>query len=365
MEPATNFLLYLRHMTYRRLQVYFFLAVSAVAVLLSFLVFRPYLGLMVFSGVLAVLMYPVYERLLGYYRNQATLASMSTVMLTLIVVLLPLLFFVAALVTEAVGLFDRVRGQISFAAVEGTLSRILGPEQAHLVAVSAGEAVRDVASYVQPVVSTLTSNVVSVFSNTFSFVLGFFLVLMGMYYLLKDGKALKKEILDLSPLTDDDDSIIFSRVRNAVEAVAYGQFVVSLIKGTVGGVAFLLLGLSGPVFWGTMIALSNFLPVIGTGLVTIPFVVYLFAIGEFWSAVILGIVSVLIIGLVDNFLTPQLLKGRIRIHPMLILLSILGGLSLFGALGLFFGPIILSVTVALIDIYKKEFRASIEKIEKI
>lgn len=352
-------------MTYRRLQVYFFLAVSAIAILLSFMVFRPYLGLMVFSGVLAVLMHPVYTRLSGYFRGRAALASMSTVMLTLILVLMPLLFFVAALATEAVGLFDKLRGQIRFDDVEGTLSKILGPEQAHLVAQAAGDAVRDVASYAQPVVSGLTSNIFSVFSNTFSFVLAFFLILMGMYYLLKDGQAFKREILDLSPLADADDSIIFSRIRSAIEAVAFGQFVVAIIKGAVGGVTFLILGLSGPVFWGSMIALSNFLPVVGTGLVTVPFVIYLFAVGKFWSGMTLAIVSLLIIGLIDNFLTPQLMKGRIRIHPMLILLSILGGLSLFGALGLFFGPIILSVTVALIDIYKKEFRASIEKIERL
>lgn len=352
-------------MTYRRLQVYFFLVISALAVLLTFAVFRPYLGLMVFAGILALLMHPVFRALLGYFRGRRTFAAFSTVILTLILILLPLLFFVGTLVTEAVQLFNIVRLEVDFGDVEATLARILGREQAQVVAQEASRAVRNVAGYAQPVVTSLTTNVVAIFSNTFSFLLGFFLMLMGMYYFLKDGPRLKKELLDLSPLRDADDSIIFDRIRGAIEAVAYGQFTVAIVKGLVGGIIFLALGLPAPVFWGTVIAFSHFLPAIGTAVVTVPFIVFLFATGRFASGIILTVVSIVAIGLVDNVLTPQLMKNRIHVHPMLILLSMLGGLGFFGAFGLFFGPIVLSVTLALVDIYKKEFRASIEKIEHI
>ncbi len=349
-------------MNYRRLQVYFFLAVFSLSIVMSFLVFRPYLGLMVFAGVLAVLMLPVYRKLRGYYRGNATLASLSTVFLTLVLILIPLAFIAGTLVTEAVQLFNSVRGQVDFGNVADSLSKILGPEQAQAVAAEATRRVRDVASYAQPFVSGLTSNIVAVFSNTFAFVLGFFIMLMGMYYLLKDGGTFKQTLLDLSPLTDEDDTTIFDRIIDAIKAVAYGQFVVSIIKGFIGGITFFALGLPAPVFWGTMIAMTNLIPAIGTALVTVPFIVYLFATGQLVSGIILSAVSMLVIGLVDNFLTPQVMRSRIRIHPMLILLSILGGLSLFGPMGIFFGPITLSVTMAMVDIYKKEFRKQVEKI---
>lgn len=351
-------------MSYRRLQIYFFLAVFMLSLALSFFIFKPYLGLMVFSGVLAVLMRPVYRRLVGHFHN-FTLASLSTVFLTLMLILLPLMFMAAALATEAVDLFNVIRSQLNFSEVASSLARIIGPEQAHAVAVEASRAVSDVASYVQPFVNGLTSNIVAIFSNTFAFVLGFIIVLMGMYYLLKDGRTLKRQLMDLSPLADADDTAIFDRIIDAVKAVALGQFVIALIKGVLGIIVFLVLGLPAPVFWGTMVALTNFIPGIGTALVTVPFVIYLFAAGRFWSAVALLIISVFIIGLIDNFLTPQLMKSRIKIHPLLILLSMLGGISLFGGLGLFFGPIALSVTLAMLDIYKKEFRSSVEKIERM
>jgi len=352
-------------MTNRKVQIYFFLTVFTLSLGLSFLVFRPYLGLMVFAGILAVLMLPVYRRLRGYFRGNATLGALSTVFLTLVLILLPMAFIAGTLVTEAVQLFNSVRGQVDFNDVSDSLSKILGPDQAKAVATEATRRVRDVASYAQPFISGLTSNIVAVFSNTFSFVLGFFIMLMGMYYLLKDGPALKQHLLDLSPLTDEDDTTIFDRIIDAIKAVAYGQFVVSIIKGIVGGVAFLALGLPAPVFWGTMIALTNFIPAIGTALVTVPFIVYLFATGQLWQGIVLSAISILVIGLVDNFLTPQVMKTRIKIHPMMILLSMLGGLGFFGPMGIFFGPIVLSVTMALIDIYKKEFRTSIEKMNDV
>jgi predicted PurR-regulated permease PerM len=344
-----------------KLQVYFFLAVFTLSMVLTFLVFRPYLGLMVFAGVLAVLMLPVYRKLKGYFRGNATLAALSTVFLTLVLILIPMAFVAGTLVTEAIQLFNSVREQVDFNNVADSLSRILGPEQAKAIADEATRSVRGVASYVQPFVSGITSNIIAVFSNTFSFLLGFFIMLMGMYYLLKDGAIFKQHLLDLSPLTDEDDNTIFDRIIDAIRAVAYGQFVVSIIKGLIGGTAFWALGLPAPVFWGTMVAFTNLIPAVGTALVTIPFIVYLFATGQLIRGIILTVISLLVIGLVDNFLTPQVMKSRIKIHPLMILLSILGGLSFFGAMGIFFGPIALSVTMALIDIYKKEFRTSIVK----
>lgn len=347
-------------MTQRRLQAYFFLGAFGLALLLLFFIYRPFLDLIVFAGVLAFLMWPVYRWLLKYFRGFESLASFSTVMLTLVLLLIPLTFFVIALAFEAIDVFNRVRTQVRFDDIEGTLAKILNPAQAHLIAEQAGKLVTDVAKYVQPFFSGLTASVVAVFSNTVSILFGLFLVLLTMYYLFKDGPAFKKELMNLSPLSDADDTAVFNRIRDAVRAVAYGGFVVSMSKGVIGGLLFLFLGLPAPVFWGTMIALSNFVPGIGTAVVTAPFAVYLFATGHFWRGLILTAVSVLVIGLVDNFLTPQLIRRRIHIHPLLILFSILGGLSLFGGFGVFFGPIILSVTLALIDIYKKEFRGYLD-----
>jgi predicted PurR-regulated permease PerM len=350
-------------MTFKRLQVYFFLGIFAVSLVMTFLLYRPYLDLILFSGILAILTWPAYQLLLKFFYGQRTLAAFSTIILTLILVLLPLAFLVASLATEAVDVFNKIKTEVSFSDIEHTLARLLPEEHAKAVAAQIGRGLSDVASYAQPVISKLTSNIFSVFSDTVSVIFGIFLVMLGMYYMLKDGPELKKELLNLSPLADSDDNVIYDRIRDAIRAVAVGAFTVSISKGVIGGVTFALLGLQAPVFWGTMIALAHFVPGIGTAIVTAPYIVYLFVTGHFWGGIILLVTSALLIGLVDNVLSPQIIKQRIQIHPLLILLSILGGLSVFGAFGVFFGPIILSVTIALVGIYKKEFRQYLENLK--
>ncbi len=350
-------------MNYKRLQIYFFLAIFAFALILSFFVLRPYLSLMVFSGILALLAWPAYRRLLKFFRGQRGLASFSTVVLTLILVLLPLAFFVASLAVEAVDIFNRVRQRVQFDDVEGALSRIMDPMLAHRIAEASGSAVSNLANYAQPIVSNLTADVYAIFSNAVAVVLGIFIVLIGLYYLLKDGPALKRELLDLSPLPDSDDAAIFERIRDAIVGVAYGSFLTALAKGLLAGLLFFFLKLPTPVFWGAVTALASFVPVIGSALVLAPFAAYLFFTGQFAAGLTLAAVSLLVIAFIDNVVGPNLIRRRVNVHPLLILLSILGGLSVFGALGVFFGPIVVSVTLALLDIYKKEFRQYLEKLK--
>jgi predicted PurR-regulated permease PerM len=167
-------------MNYHRLQVYFFLTVFVMALILTFFVIRPYLGLIVFAGILSVLMQPVYQALLKYFRRPS-LASFSTVFLTLMLVLLPLIFIVGSLATEALLLYGRIRERVSFDDVAAALSRVVGPEQADKIAAEASRAVSDLASYVQPIIVGLTSNIYALFSNTLFFLIGFFIILIGMY----------------------------------------------------------------------------------------------------------------------------------------------------------------------------------------
>jgi predicted PurR-regulated permease PerM len=348
-------------MTPKSLQVYFFLALFAGAIVLLFLVFRPFIPLLLFAGILALLMWPVYDRLRRFYFGNRTLAAFSTVFLTFLLILTPLAFLTISLVMEAIGLVTRLRSQTDFAGIEAALSKLLAPEQAAAFTEQARAALSGAAEFVQPALAAITSNVVAIFSNTVSVIFGVAVTLLAMYYFLKDGEKLKKELIDISPLEDKYDALLFDRISAAVSAVAYGEFVVAIVKGTVAGVLFLVLGLPSPVFWGTMVALANFLPVIGTATVTVPFALYLFLSGQYTAGIIFTVAAVLVIGLVDNFVTPQVIRTRIHIHPLLILFSLLGGILLFGFVGLFFGPIILSVTFALVDIYKQEFRPQITK----
>lgn len=329
---------------------------------MTYLVVEPFIALILFAGILAILMRPIFRWLLKYFKGHRALASGSTVFLTLLILLIPLAFVVISLSVEAVQLFKYLRTEVDFSEIQHTLAMIVGEHQAVDVTQRLAAAINDVASYIQPVVSNLTSSIFAIFSNTVQALFSLIIILFVMYYVLKDGKTLKKQLLDLSPLDDKIDERLLRRIHDAVTAVAYGEFVVAIIKGILGSLVFLVLGLPSPVFWGTIIGLSHLIPGIGTALVTVPFAIWLFLTGQYISGIIFTIIAVAVIGLVDNFIGPQLIGNRIHLHPLLILLSILGGILSFGAVGLFFGPIIVAVMMALIDIYRTEFRTKVEQL---
>jgi predicted PurR-regulated permease PerM len=207
---------------------------------------------------------------------------------------------------------------------------------------------------------TLSTNLFNVFSNVFGVFFGFIVVLISTYYLLKDGHRLKNELLVLSPLGDEHDELVFRRIFTAVEAVMGGMFVTGVLKGMLTGLAFWIFGIPAPIFWGFLTGLASFLPLVGSSLVTLPATAYLFLTGDVTAGVIFGIFA-LLIGTIDNLLQPKIVQSRTDIHPLLILLSILGGLQLYGFAGFVLGPLTIAVTIAFIDIYKKEFRNAIEQ----
>jgi predicted PurR-regulated permease PerM len=136
-----------------------------------------------------------------------------------------------------------------------------------------------------------------------------------------------------------------------IHATIYGGIVVALVQGGLGGLGFLFVGLPAPLFWGTVMAFLSFIPIVGAFLVWIPAVVILFAQGAHLKAVILFCWCTIVVSLSDNFLRPILISGRTQVHTLLLFFGILGGLKVFGFLGFIAGPLVITICLAVIDIY--------------
>lgn len=345
-------------MSYRKFQVYFFIIILVGSAALTLLVFRPYLTLMAFGGVLAIVAAPLYKHLLRMFRSE-TSAALLTALIVGITILLPIVLFLAALTGELINIFGNVRSYFDTVTLSQFLERFL-PANLHA---QVPTIINESFGIARKIVELLSTNLVGLFSNAFSVLFGFVVILIAVYYLLKDGSRVKKELLALSPLGDEHDELVFEKIVVAVRAVMGGVLVIGLVKGVLAGFFFWVFGVPAPLFWGTLTGVASFLPVLGSSLVTVPAAAYLLLIGHYGGAAGLLAVSVGIIGLVDNFLQPKLVESRTKIHPLLILLSILGGLQFYGFSGFILGPLTLSVTMALIGIYKKEFRNFIERID--
>lgn len=344
-------------MGYKKFQVYFFVAVLTGSGILTLVVFRPYLSLLAFGGVFAVVSRPLYLYILKKLKSE-TAAAFLTIVIIASLVILPSVFFFAALTAELGSLYSNISGYFDNTSFSQMLLRVVPSQFQGQIPSMMDEGTRLVRGFAD----LLSRNLFDFFSNLLGMVFGFLVVLFSTYYLLKDGTKVKKEFLTLSPLGDEHDEEVFQRVIVTVRAVMTGILIVGLIKGVLSGIFYWIFGVPAPLFWGTMTGFASFIPIMGSALVTVPAIVYLLLIGKIGPAIGLSIVAFGIIGTIDNFLQPKLVESKTNIHPLLILLSILGGLQFYGFAGFILGPLTLAVTMSLVDIYKKEFRGYLEKV---
>ena len=174
---------------------------------------------------------------------------------------------------------------------------------------------------------------------------------MSLYYLLKDGQKLKRAAIEYSPLANIDDEMILKKLELAIGSVIKGNFTIAFIQGILAFIGFTIFGVPNAILWGAAAAVAALIPSVGTALVLLPAVALLFLSGQLFPAVGLLLWGMLAVGLIDNFLGPKLIGRGMKLHPLLVLFSVLGGLVFFGPVGFLLGPIILSLLFALLHIY--------------
>ena len=184
-----------------------------------------------------------------------------------------------------------------------------------------------------------------------------FFVVFTMYYLFRDGDRILGVIRDALPLERKQAEDILERTRDVVGASVYGLFSIAIIQGTLGGLAFWVLGLPSAIVWGVAMVFLSMIPMLGAFLVWVPAAIYLFATGHYLKGIFLVLWGTLVIGMIDNFLRPKLVGGRTKLHELLIFFAVLGGLQVFGVLGIVLGPVVLAITLALVDVFRAADRA--------
>jgi predicted PurR-regulated permease PerM len=184
------------------------------------------------------------------------------------------------------------------------------------------------------------------------------LVVFTMFYFFRDGEALRHAIYDIVPLEYEQSHEIVMRTKDVIAATIYGVLAISAIQGTLGFLIFLTLGLPSPLLWGVVMFIMSMIPMAGAFIVWVPAALYLLLTGSYVKALVLAVWGVLVIGSIDNFLSPRLVGRRARLHELLIFFSVLGGLRVFGVLGLVLGPVLAAITLALIEVIRQANRPS-------
>ncbi len=338
----------------KRIHVVSFLVALLLVFVLVAWILKPFVNILAFALIITILFHPLYKIFLRKI-NRPAIASFLTVAVILLIIALPIWLFGQIIFNELTDLFNRYRSG-SFVIDRGEIIAGL-PSQVQTIIQNFSQ---DLNNFIGRLSSQLFSSLSQVVSNVASFVIAFFMFIFVVYYLLKDGGRIKKAIMDISPIATSQEDLLFNRVVAAVNGVVKGQFFVALIQGVVATVGFFIFGIPEPWLWGAFTVVAALVPTVGTSIALIPAVIYLAVTGHPTAAIGLAIWGAVAVGLVDNFIGPKLIGGSAKLHPVLVLLAVIGGLQFFGFLGFLIGPIIMAIFVAMIEIYREEFKPYID-----
>ena len=338
-------------MDVRRSEKWFFVALLTIAVFVAYLILAPYLGVLVLAGALAFLFEPVYKNLLRALRYES-LAALVTVVVVALIVFIPLGFFGVRIFGEATSLYASLasHGGFDFGAA---LTKFLRANFKDFSATTI--TMLDFNAYAQQGLTWFIQNFGSFFSGVVQVFFAAFLSLFGLFYFLKDGGRMKKWIVEIVPLKSNYTEDIVREMEAAASSVIKGTLVVAILQGIVLGVSFFFFNIPEPAFWGALAIPASIIPVVGTWLVVVPGIAYLFLSGQTVFAVGLAVWSVVFVNLIYNLLTPQFVRRGANFHPYLVLLSVLGGIGLFGPIGFLLGPLVMTMLLSLLKIYPKIF----------
>jgi predicted PurR-regulated permease PerM len=316
----------------------------------------PFYGAVFWGAVLAILFAPFYRRLLAAMKQRRNMAALVTLLLCLLIVILPLTLISAALIREGAIVYQNIRsGELDFGAY---LQQIVGAMPAWLVSLLDRVGLGDI-SAVQQKLSTgvlqggqfFAAQALNIGQNTFEFVISFGIMLYLLFFLLRDGTGLSGRIKHAIPLSVEHKRHLFGKFTAVIRATVKGNIVVAATQGALGGVIFWILGIQGALLWGVVMAFLSLLPAIGAGLIWGPVAIYFLVTGAVWKGAVLIAYGVLVIGLVDNILRPTLVGKDTQMPDYVVLISTLGGISLFGLNGFVIGPVIAALFIAAWDLF--------------
>jgi predicted PurR-regulated permease PerM len=329
------------------------LAASAIALYLCWLMLQPFLGVLIWAAVLVIVFHPVHKRLVARTHRPATSALISS-LLVIVTILGPITLITVAVANQLKGLVDNIQAGLPAlldpnSPTTGPMIRWLG----QYVNVEQMLSPEFIVERLKAMSGTIAGSTLGFIGGIVGAVVQIFFIIFTMYYLFRDGDRIVGALPDVLPLERKQSEEIFARTRDVIAASVYGVLVIAIVQGTLGGLMFWILGLPSTIVWAVVMTFLSMIPMLGSFLVWVPAAIYLAATGHWTKAVILVAWGIIAIGTIDNLLRPKLVGEKTRLHELLIFFSVLGGLHVFGVMGIVLGPVVLAITLALLDVFRR------------
>jgi len=322
------------------------MAITVIGIYLCYLMALPFRSPLAWALALAVLFAPVHGWLMFHWKHPNLVTFFSVVMIGLIVVV-PASFVAQRLLLQATDGAQAIEVKVT----SGEWSRALKSHPRISPMVEQLERNLDLPGTIQASTAWISKTAGSFLKGSAYQVIEFCLTFYLLFYFLRDRRITLHALRKISPLTRAEMGDVFLRVGDTVHATIYGTLAVSFVQGALGGIMFLILGIPSPLLWGIVMALLSIVPVLGSFVVWLPAAIFLAMDGSWGKAIILMIWGVFVIGVIDNLLRPILVGNRLKLHPLLAFISVVGGLLLFGPAGLILGPVALTITIVLLEVW--------------
>ena len=331
----------------KRLGAALFYGILVVLAYLVFLVFQPFLAPLAWAVVLVVVSYPIYARLAR--KCGATLAATVSTVGVILILIVPALLVTGAFIHQGVGAVQEVQQQIQsghFSWVNDLWLRI----QARFPDANPGNLTTVIHRYADAGASYLGSRLGAVLRNTAVFLFHLTVMILAMFYLFRDGDSIVARLREVLPFEKTHRDRMIDETRELILASVTSSLVAAVAHGVLGGLAFGLTGIRAPIFWGVMMGFFSLIPVVGSALIWVPAAISLMVDGHIGMGIALMIFCSVIVGLVDNIIRPWMISGRAEMGGLVVFVSVLGGISVFGMLGVVLGPIVVAAGASMLDL---------------
>jgi predicted PurR-regulated permease PerM len=341
-------LLSVEQTTQKRLGTVLFYGIVVALVYFVFLVFEPFLPALAWAVVIVVVSYPAYRRLRARFRPTAA-ALICTVGVTVILIV-PTLLVMAAFVHQGVEAVQTLQQQIQsghFDWVNRLWLELEGKFQSSNVT-SLGTIL---SRYAEEAAGYIAARLGTLLKNTALFLFHLSVTILAMFYLFRDGESIVERVREILPFEAVHRDRMMAEAQDLIFASVVSSAAAAAAHGILGGIAFGLTGISAPVFWGVMMGFFSLVPVVGSALIWAPAAINLIVQGHIGAGILLAVFCSVIVGVVDNVVRPWVIGGRTEMGGLVVFISVLGGISAFGLLGVVVGPIVVATGASLLDLY--------------
>lgn len=338
----------------------FILLLTGVTVAFLF-VLKPFFYPLFWAAILASIFFPFYKKINRKIKSP-NLSSSLTLVLIFVIIVLPLVLFSTIVIKEALDFYDLASNHSQQITIEvqnffnsiknGPLSQRLHIDEAF--------ATQKLTELAQSFTSFILVGVKVITQNSFIFAIMFIMMFYALFFFVRDGEVLLKKLMHLCPLGDRYEKILYTKFTSTVRATIKGTMTVGLLQGILGYLMFVLVGVKGAAIWGVLMVIMASIPAVGCYFIWLPIAIWEITVGNTTSGIAMILFGTLVIGTIDNLIRPLLVGRDTQMHPLMVLFSTLGGISVFGISGFVIGPVVASLLLAFWEMYDEYYKKDLD-----